>query len=100
MRGLLVKSAEHWEGLEKVPWWCGYSYSWAGCFEARLGRGDRAYRYLKDFQRAFVSRNGFHLNGDQLQVRAFKSGTATDVHYADKAQSGNVDYRGAREASK
>ena len=40
---------------------------WAGCFEARLGRGDRAYRYLKDFQRAFVSRNGFHLNGDQLK---------------------------------
>lgn len=62
-----VKSVEHWEGLDDKPWWCGYSYSWAGCFEARLGRGDRAYRYLNDFQRAFVSRNGFHLNGDQLK---------------------------------
>lgn len=47
--------------------WCGYSFSWAGCFEARLGRGSRAYRYLKDFQRAFVTRNGFHVNGDQLK---------------------------------
>ena len=62
-----VKSVEQWEGLDKVPWWCGYSYSWAGCFEARLGRGDRAHRYLKAFQRAFVSRNCFHLNGDQLK---------------------------------
>lgn len=62
-----VKSVEHWENLDKVPRWCGYSYSWAGCFEARLGRGDRAHRYLKDFQRAFVARNGFHLNGDQLK---------------------------------
>ena len=63
----LVKSVEHWENLDKMPSWCGYSYSWAGCFEARLGRGDRAHHYLKDFQRAFVSRNGFHLNGDQLK---------------------------------
>ena len=62
-----VKSVDQWENLGKKPSWCGYSYSWAGCFEARIGRGDRAHRYLKDFQRAFVSRSGFHLNGDQLK---------------------------------
>ena len=62
-----VRSVEQWENLGKKPSWCGYSYSWAGCFEARIGRGDRAHRYLKDFQRAFVSRSGFHLNGDQLK---------------------------------
>ena len=61
-----AKSVDRWEGLG-TRLWCGYSFSWAGCFEARLGRGDRAYRYLKDFQRAFVARNGFHVNGDQLK---------------------------------
>jgi alpha-L-fucosidase 2 len=60
-------SVDYWEKLG-TSWWCGYSFSWAGCFEARLGRGDRAYRYLKDFQRAFVTRNGFHVNGDQLKI--------------------------------
>lgn len=61
-----AKSVDGWEGLGTGRW-CGYSFSWAGCFEARLGRGDRAFRYLKDFQRAFVTRNGFHVNGDQLK---------------------------------
>lgn len=61
-----AKSVDGWEKLG-TKWWCGYSFSWAGCFEARLGRGDKAYRYLKDFQRAFVTRNGFHVNGDQLK---------------------------------
>ena len=61
-----VKSVEQWEGLG-TGWWVGFSFPWAGCFEARLGRGDRAYRYLKDFQRAFTSRCGFNLNGDQLK---------------------------------
>ncbi len=63
-------SLTQWEQVgtsnKAAPIWCGYSYSWAACFEARLGDGDRAYRYVKDFARAFVSRNGFHLNGDQL----------------------------------
>lgn len=59
-------SVEWWEG-RGTGLWCGYSFSWAGCFEARLGRGDKAWRYLKDFQRAFVSRSGLHLNGDQLK---------------------------------
>lgn len=61
-----AQSVSRWEELG-TKLWVGYSFAWAGCFEARLGRGDRAYRYLKDFQRAFVSRNGFHLNGDQLK---------------------------------
>ena len=61
-----ARSVSQWEELG-TKLWVGYSFAWAGCFEARLGRGDRAYRYLKDFQRAFVGRNGFHLNGDQLK---------------------------------
>ena len=61
-----ARSVDQWETLG-TAWWVGFSFSWAGCFEARLGRGDRAFRYLKDFQRAFTSRCGFNLNGDQLK---------------------------------
>ncbi|MBP5319972.1 MAG: hypothetical protein J6334_03205 [Kiritimatiellae bacterium] len=63
----VTRSIDQWEGLG-TDYWCGYSFSWAGCFEARLRRGERAFRYLKDFQRAFVTRNGFHVNGDQLKI--------------------------------
>ncbi len=61
-----TRSVDQWEKLG-TDWWVGFSFPWAGCFEARLGRGDRAFRYLKDFQRAFTSRCGFNLNGDQLK---------------------------------
>ena len=61
-----LRSVDQWESLTTKAW-VGFSFPWAGCFEARLGRGDRAFRYLKDFQRAFTSRCGFNLNGDQLK---------------------------------
>jgi alpha-L-fucosidase 2 len=48
-----------------TDWWTGYSFSWFACLLARTGDGDRALRYLRDYERAFTSRNGFHLNGDQ-----------------------------------
>ena len=85
------KSVDQWESLGTGRW-CGYSFSWAGCFEARLGRGDRAHRYLKDFQRAFVSRNGFHVNGDQT-----KSGLSRFT-YRPFTLEGNFGYaRGIQE---
>ena len=85
------KSIDQWESLG-TGLWCGYSFSWAGCFEARLGRGDRAHRYLKDFQRAFVSRNGFHVNGDQT-----KSGLSRFT-YRPFTLEGNFGYaRGIQE---
>lgn len=46
--------------------WVGYSFSWAACLLARAGRADDALRLLRDFERAFILRNGFHVNGDQL----------------------------------
>ena len=64
-----AKSVDQWEELGEKGW-CGYSYSWAACFEARLGRGDRALRYLDEFCRSRISRNGFHLNNDQSKGRA------------------------------
>jgi len=45
--------------------WTGYSFTWAASLAARAGFAADALRHLVDFERAFVARNGFHLNGDQ-----------------------------------
>ncbi len=45
--------------------WVGYSFTWAASLAARAGLADDAVRHLVDFERAFVTRNGFHVNGDQ-----------------------------------
>ncbi|MCW1924450.1 hypothetical protein OKA05_17925 [Luteolibacter arcticus] len=45
--------------------WCGYSWAWMSCLRARIGDGEEAVRHLDVFTQAFVSRNGFHVNGDQ-----------------------------------
>jgi len=45
--------------------WCGYSFSWMACIAARCGRADEAARNLGIYLQAFLSRNGFHVNGDQ-----------------------------------
>lgn len=44
--------------------WTGYSFSWMACMLARIGDGEGAYRFLKDYLN-FTVRNGFHVNGDQ-----------------------------------
>ena len=44
--------------------WVGYSFSWMAALNAYVGNGDRAIRLLNSFLDSFVSRNGFHLNGD------------------------------------
>ncbi|MBC8873934.1 MAG: glycoside hydrolase N-terminal domain-containing protein [Planctomycetes bacterium] len=49
-----------------TPAWCGYSFSWFSCMLARCGRADMALDYLIDYERAFILRNGFHANGDQI----------------------------------
>ena len=46
--------------------WTGYSFSWMSCLRARVGRAEEALRYLDIFVHAFILRNGFHANGDQL----------------------------------
>jgi alpha-L-fucosidase 2 len=45
--------------------WCGYSFSWFSAMAARAGQAERALEYLKKYERGFIGRNGFHLNGDQ-----------------------------------
>ena len=44
--------------------WCGYSFGWMACIAARARQPEKARTMLQTFVKAFVSRNGFHLNGD------------------------------------
>jgi alpha-L-fucosidase 2 len=46
--------------------WTGYSFSWSSSILARAGQPELALQYLIYYQRAFILRNGFHVNGDQL----------------------------------
>lgn len=55
-------------------YWCGYSFSWMACIAARAGQPEKARLMLELFVKAFISRNGFHLNGDYKNqgLSAFK----------------------------
>lgn len=48
--------------------WTGYSFSWFACMLARAGQPELAFQYLTWYERAFILRNGFHVNGDQLHA--------------------------------
>ncbi len=48
--------------------WCGYSFSWRACIAARCGDPEGAMKSLEIFLKAFISRNGFHLNGDYKRL--------------------------------
>ncbi|MHB8635540.1 MAG: glycosyl hydrolase family 95 catalytic domain-containing protein [Fimbriimonadaceae bacterium] len=45
--------------------WCGYSFAWMACIQARCLHPNEALRDLSIYANAFVLRNGFHANGDQ-----------------------------------
>jgi alpha-L-fucosidase 2 len=45
--------------------WTGTTYAWMAALRARVNEPEAALWHLKAFLHAFVSRNGFHLNGDQ-----------------------------------
>lgn len=63
-RQRIRKSLEVWDALG-TEWWTGYSWAWMGCLRARVGDGEEAARHVEVYANAFVSRNGFHVNGDQ-----------------------------------
>lgn len=44
--------------------WVGFGFTWYSCIAARAGDGERALDKLDIFVKAFISRNGFNLNGD------------------------------------
>ncbi|HBO45283.1 MAG TPA: hypothetical protein DD670_15420 [Planctomycetaceae bacterium] len=44
--------------------WTGYSFAWLACMAARAGQPELALENLDIYLKTFISRNGFHLNGD------------------------------------
>lgn len=63
---IIKASLKKWDSMGTSQW-CGYSFSWMSCLQARVGNADEAVRNLDIFVKAFVLRNGFHANGDQTK---------------------------------
>jgi len=63
---MIHASLKNWEALGTSQW-CGYSFSWMSCLQARVGNAEEAVKNLDIFVKAFVLRNGFHVNGDQTK---------------------------------
>ncbi|MGW8557688.1 glycosyl hydrolase family 95 catalytic domain-containing protein [Streptomyces tubercidicus] len=63
-RERIRSSLAAWDSLGTGEW-CGYTWAWMSCLRARVGDAEAALRHLDVFTRAFVTRSGFHVNGDQ-----------------------------------
>jgi alpha-L-fucosidase 2 len=57
-------SVAKWDKLGPNEW-CGYSWAWMSCVRARVADPEAALHHFDVFAHAFVTRNGFHVNGDQ-----------------------------------
>lgn len=57
-------SVAKWDKLGPSQW-CGYSWAWMSCLRARVADPEAALRHFDVFAKAFVTRNGFQVNGDQ-----------------------------------
>lgn len=79
---IIKSSLNNWES-KGTSQWCGYSFSWMSCMQARVGDAEAAVKNLDIFVKAFVLRNGFHANGDQT-----KSGYS-DMTYRPFTLEGN-----------
>lgn len=63
---VITASLKNWE-TKGTSEWCGYTFSWMSCMQARVGNAEEAVKNLNIFVKAFVLRNGFHVNGDQTK---------------------------------
>jgi hypothetical protein len=54
--------------------WCGYSWAWMSAMRARTGDAESALWHLNVFLKAYISRNGFHVNQDQTPNAEFGAG--------------------------
>jgi alpha-L-fucosidase 2 len=63
---MIEASTKSWDKLGTRSW-VGYTFSWMSCLRARVGDGEAAVKNLDIFVKAFVLRNGFHVNGDQTK---------------------------------
>jgi alpha-L-fucosidase 2 len=66
-RRTIAASLKQWDALG-TRGWAGYSFSWMACLRARTGDAETAWKHLDIFLRAFILRNGFHVNGDQTKA--------------------------------
>ncbi len=66
-RAIIAATCRRYDELGTQSW-CGYSFSWMACLRARVGDAEAAIRYLDIYRKAFILRNGFHANGDQLKA--------------------------------
>ena len=60
----LIDNSTHQIDLLGTGEWTGYSLSWYAALCARIGRGAAAVSWLERYLDAFVTPNGFHVNGD------------------------------------
>ena len=65
-RQIIKASLKKWDSVGTGQW-CGYTFSWMSCLRARTGDAETAVRDLDIFVKAFILRNGFHVNGDQTK---------------------------------
>ncbi|WP_316839101.1 glycosyl hydrolase family 95 catalytic domain-containing protein [Pedobacter gandavensis] len=63
---MIEASLNNWDKLGTRSW-VGYTFSWMSCLKARVGDGEGAVKNLDIFVKAFILRNGFHVNGDQTK---------------------------------
>lgn len=63
---IIESSLKNWKN-KGTSQWCGYTFSWMSCMQARVGNAEEAVKNLDIFVKAFVLRNGFHANGDQTK---------------------------------
>jgi alpha-L-fucosidase 2 len=63
---MIDSSLKLWDTLG-TRGWCGYSFSWMSCLQARVANSEAALKNLEIFVKAFILRNGFHANGDQTK---------------------------------
>jgi alpha-L-fucosidase 2 len=66
-RRIVDASLADWDRLGTKAW-VGYTFSWMACLRARAGDAEGAWKNLDTYLRAFILRNGFHANGDQLKA--------------------------------
>ena len=63
---IIESSLNQWDRLG-TSLWTGYSFSWMSCLQARVGNSEAAVKNLEIYTKAFILRNGFHVNGDQTR---------------------------------
>lgn len=66
-RTIIAASCKQYDGLGTSKW-VGFSFPWMSSLRARAGDAEAAIRHLDIYEKAFILRNGFHINGDQSKA--------------------------------